>query len=287
MMKMNILVTLDSGYIKPLTVMLNSIAVSNPTNTFDIYVAHASLTAKDFQYLAERVPGDRIKIHSVPVSEEMFRGAPVSDRIPKAAYYRLLAAQYLPAKLDRVLYLDPDIVVINPLDEFYTMDLSGNYFAAASHQFNLMQWINRTRLKMPHGSQYVNSGVMLMNLPLLRAEQDVQAMYAYIRDNRSRLLLQDQDVLNGIYASKTAYVDALCYNLDETYWHNHNRFNRSRRVESIDEIEKIAVIIHYCGKNKPWKDGYRGELDRFYNCLRDCVEDPAIRPSRTFGTAAV
>lgn len=286
-MKMNILVTLDSGYIKPLTVMLNSIAVSNPANIFDIYVAHASLTAEDFRYLAERVPSDRIRIHSVPIPDELFRDAPVSDRIPTAAYYRLLAAQYLPEALDRVLYLDPDIVVINPLDAFYTMDLTGKYYAAATHQFSVMRTINRLRLRMPHTSQYVNSGVLLMNLPLLRAEQDVRALYAYIRDNRIRLLLQDQDVLNGMYAKKTAYVDALRYNLDETYWHNHNLFNRSRRVKSIDEIEKTTVIVHYCGKNKPWRDGYRGELDRFYNCLCGCVEEPAELPARVFGPAAV
>lgn len=286
-MKMNILVTLDSGYIKPLTVMLNSIAVSNPANTFDVYVAHASLTAEDFRYLAERVPGDRIRIHSVPISPQMFEDAPVDDRIPKATYYRLLAAQFLPETLDRVLYLDPDLVVINPLDELYAMDLTGRYFAGASHQFNVMQWINRVRLKMPRGAQYINAGVLLMNLELLREEQEVHAIYDYIRQNRGRLPLKDQDIINGMYASKTAYVDALYYNLDETYWHNHNRFNRSRRVESIDEIERIAVIVHYCGKNKPWKDGYRGELDRFYNSLRDCVEEPAIRPSRSFGTATV
>lgn len=287
MMKMNILVTLDGGYIKPLTVLLNSLAVSNPTNTFDIYVAHASLTDRDFCYLAERVPGNQIRIHNTPISETLFAGAPVSDRIPTAAYYRLLAAQYLPEDLDRVLYLDPDIVVINPLDEFYTMDLSGKYLAAATHQFSVMQWINRKRLKMPRGTEYVNSGVMLMNLPLLRAEQDVQALYAYIRDNRNRLLLQDQDLLNGMYAEKIAFVDALYYNLDEKYWHNHNRFNRRRRVRTVGEIGEMSVIIHYCGKNKPWKEGYRGELDRFWNSLRDCVAESESLPLHTFGHAAV
>lgn len=286
-MKMNILVTLDSGYIKPLTVMLNSVAVSNPANTFDIYVAHASLTTEDFQYLAERVPGDRIRIHSIPIAPQMFEDAPVDDRIPKATYYRLLAAQFLPETLDRVLYLDPDLVVINPLNDFYSMNLDEKYFAAASHQFNLMQWINRVRLKLPRGAQYINAGVMLMNLELLRSEQDVHAIYDYIRIHRGHLPLKDQDIINGMYASKTAYVDALYYNLDETYWHNHNRFNRSRRVKTIDEIEKITVIVHYCGKNKPWKEDYRGELDRFYNSLLDCVEEPAVLPSRTFGTAAV
>jgi len=32
-------------------------------------------------------------------------------------YYRLLAFKFLPEELDRILYLDPDILVINPIDE--------------------------------------------------------------------------------------------------------------------------------------------------------------------------
>ena len=39
-------------------------------------------------------------------------------------YYRLLAAEFLPETLDRVLYLDPDIIVIRPLEELYHMSLS-------------------------------------------------------------------------------------------------------------------------------------------------------------------
>ena len=287
MMKMNILVTLDSGYLKPLTVMLNSLAASNRDSRFDVYVAHASLTQEDFRFLSDRVPEESVRIRSIPISPKMFDDAPVDDRIPKATYYRLLAAQFLPDALDRVLYLDPDLVVINPIASFYSMDLTGKYFAAASHQFNLMQWMNRVRLRMPAGSQYINAGVMLMNLELLRAEQDVSAMYEYIRENRRRLPLKDQDILNGMYADRTAYVDALYYNLDEVYWHNHNRFHPSRRVETVDEIERTACIIHYCGKNKPWKDGYRGELDRFWNCYRDCIEESAAVPASPFGAAAI
>ena len=48
-------------------------------------------------------------------------------------YYRLLAPRLLPASLHRVLYLDPDILVINPLTPLWETDLKGNLFGAASH----------------------------------------------------------------------------------------------------------------------------------------------------------
>ena len=48
-------------------------------------------------------------------------------------YYRLLAAQFLPDHLHRILYLDPDILVINSLRPLWETDLKGNLFAAAAH----------------------------------------------------------------------------------------------------------------------------------------------------------
>ena len=45
---MNILVTLDSNYVFPLTVLLKSLMITNSESEFDIYVAHSSLTEEDF-----------------------------------------------------------------------------------------------------------------------------------------------------------------------------------------------------------------------------------------------
>lgn len=49
----------------------------------------------------------------------------VSKQYPKEMYYRLLAAQILPAELDKVLYLDPDILVINSLRPLWELGLEG------------------------------------------------------------------------------------------------------------------------------------------------------------------
>ena len=48
-MNMNILVTLNSGYIDVLCVMLKSLLISNPGTTFDVYVMNSSLTDSDFE----------------------------------------------------------------------------------------------------------------------------------------------------------------------------------------------------------------------------------------------
>lgn len=45
---MNILVTLDSNYIYPLSVMLRSLAANCPGSRIDLYVVYASLTEDDF-----------------------------------------------------------------------------------------------------------------------------------------------------------------------------------------------------------------------------------------------
>ena len=83
------------------------------------------------------------------------------------------------------------------------------YFAAASHTGEFLRMVNGIRLNMEEDSPYINSGVMLMNLELLRREH--------------------------------------------------------------------SVIIHYCGRNKPWKEKYLGQLDVFY---RETVSRMKDRISR-------
>ena len=109
----DILVTLDRNYLPVLRVMLHSLAQSDPEGEFTVYAVHNSLTEQDLQRLHTLFP--RVHPVSVKVPEGLLAGAPVSDRYPTEMYYRLFAAHYLPQQLDRILYLDPDLVVLNSL----------------------------------------------------------------------------------------------------------------------------------------------------------------------------
>lgn len=264
MFRYNVLVTLDRNYLKVLRTMLYSLSQSDSTGIFTVYVAHNSLTEDDFAALQAVLP--RTELIDVPLSEEMFQDAPISDRYPKEMYYRLFAAQYLPQELDRILYLDPDLVVINSLRSLYEVDFGDNLFAAASHiESRTFKNFNRRRLHLSEQARYINSGVMMMNLSLLRTQQDPQQIYQFIEEHKNTLLLPDQDVVNALYADRTIFLDPLIYNLGEKYLRLKNLHLPKEEKLGIDWVRQHTAIIHYYGRNKPWKEGYHGKLGVFYD----------------------
>ena len=81
---MNILVTLDSNYIYPLSVMLRSLAANCPGSRIDLYVVYASLTEDDFSRMESALGGSDHEVHRIKVDDAIFSGFPVLDRISKA-----------------------------------------------------------------------------------------------------------------------------------------------------------------------------------------------------------
>ena len=259
----NILVTLDKNYLHVLSVMLSSLASSDPYGDFTVYIAHNSLTQEDFDRLSQILPG--FHFVNVFIPDDFLKDAPISDRYPKEMYFRLFASRYLPKEIDRILYLDPDLVVLNSLRELYAISFGNKLFAAASHIESFsFEMFNRYRLHLPEGTRYINSGVMMMNLSLLRQLQQEKDVFDFINSHKYSLMLPDQDVLNALYADKTLFLDPLRYNLGEKYLHLHNIKLPKEKQLSVDWVRNNCCIVHYYGRNKPWKPNYKGQLDVFY-----------------------
>lgn len=262
---MNILVSLDSNYLRQLEVMLTSLLCENPKEGFDIYILNSSITDEELEDIRNSIDKNRSRIIDVKVAEDMFCNAPISDRYPREMYFRIFAAKLLPDNIDKILYLDPDVIVLNSLRELYDTELNNMYFAGATHIGKPITKFNEVRLNMPSESEYINSGVLLMNLKLLREEQKEEEVFNFIEENSSKLYLPDQDVINALYADKIISIDARKYNLGERYYKKVS-LTPSIIGEKIDMkwVVKNTCIIHYYGRNKPWKKDYLGELDVFY-----------------------
>ena len=212
---MNILVTLDANYIRPLSVMLHSLVRADDCPKFDLYIAHSSLTDENIESIFRGIDRSRFNVHSIRLSHELNADAPTEDRITKETYYRLTAHEFLPAELDRILYIDPDTLILNSISDLYNMDLDCFCFAGASHTFGVVEDINHIRLGMPEGSRYINAGILMMNLDELRRSYTSKELFDYIDKNADKLYLGDQDVINALYCTKTRYVSPEIYNLDE------------------------------------------------------------------------
>lgn len=262
----NLLVTLDQHYLRHLTVMLSSLLRSNPGEDFDIYVAHSHLRDEHFDLLRRFLDGDRLRLVSVRVAPEQILSAPVSRRYPLEMYYRIFAAQYLPKELDRILYLDPDLVVLRPVRPLYETAFGDNLLIASSHVGWSLQKFNELRLDLEEDAAYLNSGVMVMNLERLRAEQNVSEVLGYIEKYKRRLMLPDQDVLSGLYGDRALTVPSLIYNLSDRYLSLYNLRPKNLAAPlDLDWVRNNTVIVHYYGRNKPWNENYHGILDVFYH----------------------
>lgn len=261
---MNILVTINQNYTKQLNVLLNSIMYSNPNEKFDIYILYKNLTKQDFKVIKTGLNLEIFKIIPIKIPKNEIELYPVyQKRYPLEIYFRLFASKYLPENLDRVLYLDSDTLVINSLNELYNMDFENNLYIAATHIGKFLNKINKIRLNLKEEEQYINTGVLLMNLDKLRKIDIQKEVNKFVKENEKKMLLPDQDIICSLYGNKIKLIDELKYNLGERTWRLYN-FNNPQKSISLKWICKNTVIIHYYGKNKPWKDEYIGKLNLFY-----------------------
>lgn len=260
---MNILVTLNSGYVLPLCTMLKSLSYSNEGTDIDLYIVHSSLTLADFQKINAVTINTDISLHPIKVDNSLFDGAPTCKRISKETYYRIFASELLPEKLDRILYIDPDTVVINRLDDFYNTDFGSNVLIGAKHFDGAIDIWNRKRLGIKHSKRYINAGVMLFNLKLMRELFSSERVFDIIKKKKPILFLADQDVINIMYDGYIGLYDEYVINLDERC------FARLLNKESFEKAKKYVDehtdIIHFNGKFKPWKSDYKGELDGYWH----------------------
>ena len=142
----SILVTIDANYIKPLKVMLKSCLLTIQVRIFGFFDAFR-LNPAEVNEIEEYIGRNGHSLSEVKINDECFSDAPTLKHWTKEMYYRLLAFKYLPIDLDRILYLDPDILVINPIHTLYNTDLSGWMYAAAYHDVLLATEINRLRFR--------------------------------------------------------------------------------------------------------------------------------------------
>ena len=156
--------------------------------------------------------------------------------------------------IKRILYLDPDILVINPLRPLWEIDLTGNLFAAAAHtdKTELANNVNRLRLGTKH--DYYNSGVLLIDLEECRKSISPEHPFQFVAKHEKEMMLPDQDLLNALYGDRILPLEDAIWNYDARNYNTY-RMASSGRYDTNWVMDHTA-ILHFCGRGKPWKPGY-------------------------------
>lgn len=249
---MHILVTFDENYVGPFKTMVKSFMANHSDLKPTFWLLHSQMSLEVLEDLIHFCENQGALFEPVEVSKTYFKDAKVTSRYPESMYYRLLAPIVLPRHLNRVLYLDPDILIINSLNDLWEMDLPNDKaYAAASHSVlgKIRDNINNIRLDTDH--PYFNSGVMLVDLDKARKIVDLDEMIKTVnQSNDLDLILPDQDLFNSLYGRYVHEIPDEIYNYDARYYPAY--LINSNNEYDLNWVLSNTSILHFCGKKKPW-----------------------------------
>ena len=239
---MNIFISADDNYTLPAQVMLTSFFENNNHEKHTIYFMYSDTKQSNILLLENIVKSFHSEFIPLSITSENFKVFSCTKRFPVNIYYRLSIPSLLPENEERALWLDVDLVVNSSLQDFYNQDFEEKVFVACKDIENREEHLKKLGLKPD--SDYINSGVILFNLPLMR-KFTLNDYYNFFVAHQEVIMWPDQDILNGIFSNRIKVLNCDKYNVQVSNW----RFNGEYDLNK-------AAIIHYIGNSKPWFNTY-------------------------------
>ncbi|MGC4429862.1 glycosyltransferase [Streptococcus suis] len=228
---MHIAFSATDSYADYLGTTIYSIIQHHPNQELHFYVLTKWMSDHS-RFKLNRLTSQLVTISFIEIDSTSFDHLPLKEGISLETYFRILLPSQL-AELDRVLYLDCDILVNGSLKEIWESDLSHHYLAGVN-ELDMLHSNAEYRQKIGFTPQdiYVNAGVLLFNLELMRQDKIEEFLFAKAQEIKNYIEYQDQDIIN-------IGLKGQILNLEAKY--NMTAYQRKVKHISLEE----AVIIHF------------------------------------------
>lgn len=250
--------------------MLQSLGTHlSPSRRAEVYVLADGLD-EEMQARVRRSVPSNLSLHwrePAPLDPNL----PLWGRMSATTYQKLTLADWLPADLSRVLWLDCDMLVLADVSALWDT-ASGAEIALAvpdervplvSSRFGVAAW---QELSLAREAPHFNAGLLLVNLEAWRAQQVSTRSFDYLRRYRDRVYFWDQEALNAILSGHWRPLDA--------------RWNRHPAYSPAGEQ---PWILHFSGDLKPWlfegRNPHRAQYGKYLACT-DWAGTPLSRSWR-------
>ena len=282
---MDIVCCPDKNYVMPTGVMMCSLCENNRNEDITFHIIHADLDENDKESLANiaKQYGKEIYFYTVKINRlpDIILGAEGQQKLPLAAYFRLCLTEFLPTHINKVLYLDGDIIIRSSLKELWETNIDGFALAGVPDDNLFNGHIEQTynQLKYSPVLGYFNSGVLLINLVYWRKKNVTSEFVMVINNKKDGFIHHDQDILNLVFAERKKFIP-LKYNLMPGFLLNpqYRKISWEYNVE-IEEAARNPIVVHYTGI-KPWykecHHPYKKEFFR-YKALTKWKDEPLMR----------
>lgn len=190
----------DDNYAQHCCAMLCSLFENNKDMEFHVHILTHGLSEDNTNQIGKLC--DRYNcIHTIyEVDESRLEGVKFRKVCPltKAAYYRILLPDILDDSIEKILYLDCDIIVLNNISEIFQVELVG-YALAACVDACPYNSHHRNQLGLSMTDHAFCSGVMMINLKYWREHHAVERLLEFSKRDRYPVFLHDQDALNYVF----------------------------------------------------------------------------------------
>ncbi len=253
---LHIATAIDEAYLPPLKVTVASLQKHLRSSLHPkLYLLNRELRHSDINAI-----GKLIDTETIVPADEAIRNLPQQSAFPPEASFPLLLADVLPDDVERVLFLDPDLLILDDVGEIWDTELGDNTIAAAGDL--AIPTCSSPRgvkgghtLGIPRNAPYFNAGVMVIDLKRWRADRVSWRAREYLEQHRGRTDYSHQEALNAVLWNKWKQLDQR-WNLISSL--TGRRYSQSH-VSTVD-----PGIVHFAGKFKPWRLEVRSPYAEHY-----------------------
>lgn len=263
----------DENFAMPLAATLRSaLDCLSGDRRMRIYVLDGGIRLATKYRVHRSLPAGRFELNWVEVDDSALGFVPVSGHAKRVNYYRILMPQLLPAELQRVIYLDADLIIRADLGKLWDLDLNGtpclaaqdcaapyfdsaiavaNFARCGRHLGSVQPVPNYRELGLDPRTPYLNSGVLLVDLDVWRREDFSSRMIDCLDRNREHVRWWDQYALNVVMAGQWGALDVRWNQGANAFsypsW-SQSPFDRT----TFEALRDDPKIIHFTTQYKPW-----------------------------------
>lgn len=274
----HVALNLDNAYAPHCAAVMTSVCV-NHGDAAEIYfhLLGLNLTEESKRLLNFIVKEFNCRLSFYDIDEGKVMHLPNLTRqhhVTAATYLRLFLQEQLPEEMDKVIYLDGDVVVRKDIQQLWNVDVTGYALAAAD---DVPIFEHHRRLGLHEEVVYFNAGVMVVNLEYWRSKSASLRFQACLEQHKEKILFHDQDVLNMVFAYEKKIISPEWNVMDVLYASPH--LVPLEYLNRVIDPMKTPAIMHFAGGLKPWDCKLNNPFQKEYFAYLDRTPWKGVRPT--------
>ncbi len=263
----------DERFAMPLAVTIRSLLDHlAPDWKLNLFLLNGGISERFCNRLYDSWDSRRLSLNVVRPETSRLSQLRVSHHVNHLTYYRLLLPELLPNSLDKVLYLDSDLLVRHdvrelwelPLGEAWALavqDCAAPYFDSTICAPNIERCqpylaavrpiANYREQGFSPASPYLNGGVLIINLNEWRQNDATERMLSCLHKNSEFVLFWDQYALNVLLCDRWKQLDLRWNQGSHVYRYPDSDHSPFSAVQ-YEQIKNDPYIVHFTSPEKPW-----------------------------------